>query len=310
MLAADQQPAPGSGRELTDTGTQRIYILPTGFGLVYAVLVGGMLLGSLNYNNNLGLLLSFLLIGQGLVAMIHTWRNLRGLRLSPRRAPSIFAGGVASFPLQVAAADCRRHLGILIETQGSGAFLDLGPGQDTEIRLSVQAHRRGQLVLGRLRVSTRFPLGLFRAWSDLDPGGHCLVYPRPTARGSPQAFADGHNDRAGGHGQGAEDFVGLRSYRAGDSPRQIDWKALARERGLLAKQFTGSRSEQLWVDWDSCPGLPTEARLSRLCRGVLDADAGISEYGLRMPGSLIPPARGVVHQSRCLAALARFGEPP
>jgi len=305
-------PAPLTPEQaVSDTCSHRIYILPTRFGLVYFALVAGMLLGSLNYSNNLGLVLGFLLIGQGLVGMIHTWRNLRGIRVSAGRAQAVFAGREASFPLYVGASDDRTHSGISIGARIGGAYLDLAPGGEAEIRLLVQAPRRGVLALGGLRLCTRFPLGLFCAWSHLDFGSSCLVYPRPADRASLHAVEGAGSGRPSGQSPGAEDFLGLRSYRAGDSLRQIDWKALARERGLLAKQFGSGRSERLWADWDAWPGLSVESRLSRLCRGILDAEeAGIAEYGLRLPGREIAPSRGPVHQARCLAALARFGSTP
>ncbi len=54
----------------------RIYILPTGLGVAFGVMLFAMLLGSLNYANNLGLALTFLLAALALVAMHACPRNL------------------------------------------------------------------------------------------------------------------------------------------------------------------------------------------------------------------------------------------
>jgi len=80
---------------------RRIYILPTGYGILFAILLLLMLLGSINYANNLGFLLTFLLVGLGLVTMLHTWRNLVGLALNSGRATPVFAGEDAYFEIQL-----------------------------------------------------------------------------------------------------------------------------------------------------------------------------------------------------------------
>lgn len=65
---------------------RRIYILPTGFGLLYALLVFGMLLGSMNYSNSMGFMLTFLLGALFLLAMHHTHRNILDLVVERGRA--------------------------------------------------------------------------------------------------------------------------------------------------------------------------------------------------------------------------------
>jgi uncharacterized protein (DUF58 family) len=289
----------------TLSNPRRLYILPTGFGLVFAILVGGMLIGSLNYNSNLGFLLSFLLIGLALLAMLRTWRNLYGLTIAPERTEGVFAGRTARFPLRL---EGRGRSGIELQTSDSArpvcTELD-DPVQTMWLERSVA--QRGILPLGRVKVSTRYPLGLFQAWAYVEPQSQVLVYPRPARRqrlGLPPEYRP---SKLGDRGVGTDDFVGLRAYHPGESPGHIDWKALARERGLLSKQFGGDRSDQLWIDWDAWSMRPTEERLSHMCRDVLDASAAQVSYGLRLPGQEIPPARGVAHRRLCLGALARFG---
>jgi uncharacterized protein (DUF58 family) len=111
---------------------------------------------------------------------------------------------------------------------------------------------------------------------------------------------------SGDKGRGVDDFAGFRPYRPGDSPRHLFWKAVAREQPLLAKQFGGDRTDELWLDWRDLEFLDTEARLSQLCRWVLDADQNWQWYGMRLPGVEIAVASGDAHKQRCLEALARF----
>jgi uncharacterized protein (DUF58 family) len=108
---------------------------------------------------------------------------------------------------------------------------------------------------------------------------------------------------------GDEEFNMLRAYRAGDPPRQIAWKALAREQGLLTKEFSAMASSELWLDWDDAHAADTEARLSILAHWVLQAEDYGQSFGLRLPGTSIPPNRGESHRTRCLEALALFESP-
>ena len=83
----------------------------------------------------------------------------------------------------------------------------------------------------------------------------------------------------------------------------------AREQGLHTKLFGGDRAEQRWLDWQTLQG-QSEQRLSQLTRGVLDAVEQQLEYGLRIPGTELQPARGQAHRHACLRQLALYGETP
>ena len=290
-------------------GRRGIYILPTRYGVLFAAVLLLMLVGSINYANNPGYLITFLLCGLGLVAMLHTHRNLLGLGISARKAPPVFAGEPACFVLHLDNPGCRSRFGIQI-TRAGGVDLaaDLAAGEAGRVCLCLPTERRGDLALGRLTIHTRFPLGLLRAWAYLDSDLQCLVYPRPSGFDSPPLAPAHGSHLAGDQGLGHDDFAGLRAYRVGDPPRHVHWKSAARDLELRTKQYGGERSSQLWLEWEALPGLDTEQRLSRLCRAVLTADESPWPYGLRLPGAELPLGAGVAHRHACLAALARFGQ--
>ncbi|MEW7979426.1 MAG: DUF58 domain-containing protein [Candidatus Sedimenticola endophacoides] len=268
-----------------------------------------MLIGSINYANNLGFLLTFLLTGLGVVAIYHTWANLAWVELFPGRCEPVFAGQQAHFEIRLENRRRTPRPGIQLQLGASDpATCDL-TGQTTLI-LPLASTRRGHLTLPRFTLSTRYPMGLLRAWTYIELDQCCLVYPRPGPRIPAADTPDYSRSQRGDRGVGVGDFVGLRPYRDGDSIKHIHWKALARERGLLTKQFGGDRSERRWLDWDALAGLDTEQRLSALCRGVIDATQQQLEYGLRLPGTEIPPGRDPAHRQRCLRALALYGEQP
>jgi uncharacterized protein (DUF58 family) len=286
-----------------------VYILPTGMGLTFAAVLLLMLLGSLNYQNNLGLLFSFLTISVGLVAMHHTWLNVRGLSVTAHGGPPVFAGDEAQFNVGLINPGGGRRPDLQAFTGSARSPVkDLEGGGDALLTLKLRTAQRGRLPLGRIRLQTRYPLGLFRAWCYVDTGPAVTVYPRPARRGpAPAPVPAYRHASAGDRGVGADDFLGLRGYRPGDSPRQLDWKAFGRERGLVVKQFGGDRADQVWLEWERLPAADPETRLSLLCRQVLDAAQSDLTFALQLPGTEVPMGHGEAHKHRCLEALAGFG---
>jgi uncharacterized protein (DUF58 family) len=288
-------------------GHRRVYIVPTRLGWIYAATLGVLLVGSINYALQLGFVLTFVLAGTGIAGMVHTTRNLARLAASAGRAEPVFAGEAARFRLLLDNRARYDRPALLVRHAGSGAqvVLDLAAGALGEAVLAVPAQERGWMPLGRVMIETRFPLGLFRAWSYVEPDARCLVYPRPerTPLPAPAAAAAAGASRA--QAQGSDDFSGLRAYQLSDSPRHVAWKAAARSGDMLTKQFSGAAGVELWLDWSQLPGaLEPEQRLSRLAGWVLAAEQAGAAYGLRLPGLELAPGRGEPHRSACLQALA------
>ncbi|WP_263769252.1 DUF58 domain-containing protein [Propionivibrio soli] len=293
---------------------RRVFIVPSRGGLLFAIVLAAMLLGAINYTLSLGHALVFLLASLGLVTMVHTFRNLAGLHITPGHPDPVFAGETARFPLVLDShsAHWRRSLELAFGTH-DGAFASIPPGERAVIEVPYPAPRRGRLRPGRLTLSTRYPLGLFRAWAYPHPRLECLVYPKPIETPLPTPLAVSH---AGQHhgGSGQEDFTGLRERQPSDSPRHIAWKAVARDmeqRPLLTKQFAGGAAEELWFDLDqTSPDMPLETRLSVLTGWVLAAEQVQLRYGVRLPGRRVLPEQGPSHRDVCLEALALYGEEP
>jgi uncharacterized protein (DUF58 family) len=288
-------------------GHRRVYIVPTRLGWMFGATLGLLLLGAINYSLALGFALTFALAGVGLAGMVHTARNLALLAVSARRAEPVFAGETAQFHLQLdnrapfdRPAILARHL-----ASGSQVVVHVAAGATTDVALAVPAIRRGRLALGRVMLESRFPLGLFRAWSYVEPDTACIVYPRPEHRPLPPSGSDAGSGSERVSRHGSDDFSGLRGYQRADSPRHVAWKAFARSDALLTKQFSAGAAAELWLDWALLPAaLDAEARLSRLTGWVLAAQRSGASYGLRLPGREIGLGRGDAHRADCLQALA------
>lgn len=300
-------------RDLVEHGTvtlgqRRVMIIPTRSGFVFALVLLAMLIGAINYQNSLAFALTFLLAGLAFISMVHAVRNLYGLRIQAGHPRSTFVGEQAHFPIYVEnSGDLQRiALKIYLPEQPPLVF-DLEENGGRWLELAMPAIRRGRLISGRITLYSRFPLGLFHAWSYIHLQMNCLVYPRPAVERELPALSAQAEGSGESRQRGNDDFTSLRPYHLGDSMRHVHWKALAREQGMQTKLFGGGSNEELWLHWEQWGNLAVETRLSRLTRQVLEADGLGLAYGLQLPDKTIPPSRGDAHRHRCLEALALFG---
>ncbi|MDD2699965.1 MAG: DUF58 domain-containing protein [Sideroxydans sp.] len=301
-------------RRTVETGTvqlnqRRIYILPTRQFFAFAFVLILMLLGDINYNLSLGYVLTFLLATTGGLSMLYAFRNMAQLEVHAGYVEPVFAGEQARFVFHFNNPGSQpRHQIQLHDDDGHETVFDLPPQLSSPVELALPATQRGWLDSGRLTLYTRFPLGLFNAWSYIHFDVGALVYPRPAPpQALPVAAAPDGNGKTTIRGD--DDFAGLRNYVPGDAMPRIAWKALAREQGLQVKEFSAQQGQQLWLDWSQLPDIAQERKLELLTRWVLDADAQGLQYGLRLPDGEVLPQHGPSHRAECLRRLALFGMP-
>ncbi len=303
----------------TQLSRRHIYILPTRFSWLYAVLLVALLTGSINYSLSLGFAMTFLLTGLGLVSMLHSWRNLANLKISALRAQPVFAGEEAIFELSVLEESNRARYAIKAtlthhnnifthmhsDDIANGDLQDISALSHSVFKLALASQQRGWLKAPRITFSTEFPVSLFYVWAYAKIEAQCLIYPAPSLHSpiNPSATVQGFGGKNQAQ-QGDDDFVGHRNYQFGDSPKRVDWKASSREQGLLTKLFQGEATSTLWLDFAATTGDNIELRISQLTRWVLDAKNSGSKYGLRLPNLSITPNTGLAHFHQCLAALA------
>jgi hypothetical protein len=271
----------------------RVYILPTRQGYLLLLILLAMLLGSINYSNNMAFLLTFLIAGIGHNAMWYTHRNLLGLRVKALPILPVFAGQSAT--VQVRAEDDagrdREALHLTIGAHHSrSAHLEANGSAVIEIPLDPLP--RGRHELPRQRIATRYPLGLLEAWTWLTLDTEVLVYPRPIA-GTPVVLApdasQGEQAETRATLEGAPDEI--RDYQPGDPPARIAWKAVARTGRLMVRDASIGEGTPVWLDWEHLPGTDIELRLSILCHEVLAANAGAICLGCACPGRASAPAQ-------------------
>lgn len=295
---------------------RRVFILPTRPGLMFGVVLILLFLGSVNYNLSLGFALTFMIAACAVIDLHLTFRNLAHLHLSAGRATSVFAGEDAQFELHL--INRRKHDRFAIWVGFVGPDLpellqpiDVAGNATSSVTLTSSTTERGWMAAPRVRLDTRFPLGLLRAWSYWRPDVKALVYPFPEEHAPPLPMA-GEEKEDGNGAAGHDDFAGVRAYQAGDSIKQLAWKQIAKidlESGgtLVTKHFAGGSASELFLDLNSLPRLmDVELKLSRMTRWVLEAERRGLPYSFRVGELSSGPAVGAAHQTACLRALALY----
>jgi uncharacterized protein (DUF58 family) len=298
--------------------TQRnVYILPTRAGAMFAFTLLVLLLASINYQLNLGYLLTFLLAGSGVVSMHLTHNTLRGLTLHLKPPQPVYAGEAALLDAVLTSPGTPRFgIGLrVVAADGAPArsaaisWINVPAGGQASAHVSFVPESRGLHEVPTLSAETRFPLGLFRAWTVWRPAAQLLVYPRPERPAAPLPPA---RPVPGGPSQVRQadggEIEGVRGYRRGDPLKLVVWKKAAKalETGgeLVSRDTSASSHHELVLDWRGCGALAPEERLSRLTAWVLAAHRAGDDFALTLPGADIEPADGDAHRRRCLEALA------
>ncbi len=289
-----------------------IYILPTRAGWMFALTLLVLMIASVNYQLNLGYVLTFLLAGSGIVSMHHTHATLRGLTLHLRPMAPAFAATPAGLDVVLTSPSSARYgigLRLLDAAAATLVWTDVPAGGQATTHVTFVPPRRGRHAAPTLSAETRFPLGLFRAWTVWRPAAELLVYPKLEAQPPPlpaaRAIAGGPTSSRSSDGGEIE---GVRAYRRGDPMKVIAWKkaAQALETGaeLVSRDTSVSARRELWLDEETCGALAAEDRLSRLAAWVMAAARVEVEYGLRLSSGTVEPGDGEGQRLRCLEALA------
>ncbi|MES2283667.1 MAG: DUF58 domain-containing protein [Pseudomonadota bacterium] len=307
--------------------TQRtVYILPTRPGLMLGVTLLTLLVASINYQLNLGYLLTFLLAGSAVVGMHVCHGTLRGLAMNLTAPPAQYAGATATFDVRLTnkRRSIRHGIGLsVLNRLGAGAkeakeahwaWTDVPAQGSSTVQVGFTPPSRGLHRLPTLTAETRFPLGTFRVWTVWRPAAQILVYPAPELHAPPLPPGE---PRSGGaatatQSQSSGEFDGVRGYRRGDPMKLVVWKkatragehSMSEDGGLIVRDTQQAQRHELWLDFKHAGSQGVEHSLSRLCAWVLRADKLGLDYGLRLPSVEVKPSSGEAHKRRCLEVLA------
>jgi len=307
---------------------RRIFILPTAAGLFFGFSLMLMLVASLNFNNNMGLMLTFWAMGLAQVLLLATFLNLLNIRLTGLHAEPVHAGDPARVQLKLKAPEKRSGIHLSWSPAGkrkTGRKADARPfggGTRTEtgvttaidssgstVVLPLATSQRGWKNIPRLKICTRHPAGLFTAWVYARPRQKILVYPQAEINAPPWAL-NAHGEGVTWHHTSGDDFDGVRPYQYGDPLRLVAWKRSAQAHDLVSREYHSNSGERVSLDWSQVQHLPLEQAVSRLTAWVIKADGAGLNYCLKLPGFDSGDGQGHTHRHHCLRALATHGLRP
>ncbi len=300
------------------TLTQRnVYILPTGPGFMLGITLLVLLVASINYQLNLGYVLTFLLAGSAVVGMHVCHGTLRGLTMHLIAPEPTFAGASVAIGITLSSTrrSVRHGIGLAVLGTEHWSLTDVPAQGSARVQVAFTPTQRGRQPLPALTAETRFPLGTFRVWTIWRPAARVVVYPKPEAH--PPPLPPGQAQSAGGTARarhlGSGEYDGVRAYRRGDPLKQVVWKKAAKADELVSRDSEALQRLELWLDLAQTgiagallPGAAQEQALSRLCAWVRLADQRELRFGLRLGQQTLAPASGEAHLRACLQALALY----
>lgn len=323
MSAAPARLSPIGAEPQTKTAWRRlrdVLRLPrslrfTPSGRTYVIVTLGVGLGALNTGNNLLYLVLGLLLSLIVVSGVLSERCLRGLRVRRIGAEAAFAGEPFAFRWALSRAGGHSFALEISETNGAldgrGLLAHLPPGEEVVVRADLLAERRGPYVLSAIRVTTRFPFGLFAKSRVFELPATLVVYPRRVAPRPPTDVpaegADGAFSRARQPG-GAGDVMGLAPLREGDDARRIHWARSAALGQLVRLERERDERRTYLLKLGAAQVTP---KLERECEELAATARHLlshgHEVGLETVEAKLRPSAGPSQERRILRALALAG---
>jgi uncharacterized protein (DUF58 family) len=286
-------------------------------GRAYLLLTFGVGFAAVNTGNNLLFLSLGVLLSLILLSGILSESALRGLSVRLRPPLELRAGQATWLALEVRNANrIFPSVGVRAELEAD-AFLESAPahlfflpaGHSQTLRLRGTPARRGLLEVREVRLSTRYPFGIFLKTRRLEVHAALLAWPARARPDRPQAEAQGWQERGLARRRGGGDELhALRPYRQGDEARHIHWRRSLRVGRLLLaeREHPGGRLVRLRLALGPEAEKAYEAAISTLGSTAEVALARGDVVRVEGPGLCLPPLAGPGARRTLLAALARL----
>ncbi len=282
-----------------------IYILPTKFGFLFGLILVAMLVGSINYEINMGFLLTFLFSAIFFIGMLQSYKNFNTVTLAPQPIKPVFASENVTVNFLSLSKHITFNTAIQIEKQQ--AYHNLN--EKSLVPITIKGYKRGIYRINKIKLFSIYPMGHFYVWSWFKTDLEIIVYPQPKAISNTEQISK--TNKVGENSsqrKGSDELYSYKHYQAGDPIQRIAWKKTAQTGKLHSKEMSKLISDDYYIDWHQFSHLATEERLSLMCHLVLDAHNRNEMYGLILPDVEINPEHSEQHKHACLKELASFGD--
>lgn len=289
-------------------------------GLMFSLGTFAVGFAALNTGNNLLYLLLGAMLGFIAVSGWLSEQAIRGLEIERHLPRAVTVGQDLRIGYRI--TNHKPKLPSLAVELTEGALLGrafvahVPPGGTAEARSLNSFVRRGIYPLRILTLSTSFPFGLFLKERDIELPGEVVVWPRTDRAVRTPRSAGGSAPRAGSVARGSVghrgEYRSLRSYRAGDDPRDIHWRSSARLREPVLREYERDGARTRWICLDVRREPSEAAEVSVEVAAALAARAAGEghPFALVAGDARVDPGQGAGQLERVLDVLARVDFSP
>ena len=285
--------------------SKNVYIIPSSFGWAYAFVLLTLFFGAINYQVSLAFLMVFLIALMGLGSAWQGHANLKGLTIKLVSIDDTYEGKPAKINLLIFSQQKRFNLEFQVDKQASVTLENIET-QPLPCSLLLETNKRGYFTLPPLKISSVFPLGLFKVWGYVYFEGKYYVYPEPL---NPDFWPDPvpslHNNPQ--ELVGDDEVYDLKQVEnPWAQPNLIAWKIAAKDQGWYVKTMNKPTGNYWLFKLDDLKEKNLEKKLRYLSYWLLTAEQQGDFYSLQLNNAPTKFGRGNQHLQRCLRQLAIY----
>jgi uncharacterized protein (DUF58 family) len=294
--------------------TKRIFIIPTLYGVYFLLTLFVLFLISLSFGHSLAFTTTFIFFSLIMVSAHFTNYNINKVEILSIKAKRVVAGEVGSFEVLVHNNSNKWRFDLLLSFvhTGESELFTLAPFEKRVIKLSSFLSLRGLYQVEKMRVYTTFPFGLFYSWSFKEVLSSFICLPKSSQENLELPHMQSHaleaGDKEAASLGGSDEFLGHINYRSGMPPKGIDWKAFARGRGKLFKQFIEYGGSRLIIDFNHVSG-NLEEKIEKVSNLIEKAEQEGAVYSFSSEAQEPIYGRGEVFKIKLLEELALYKSP-
>ena len=270
-----------------------------------------LLIMAIGYANNLLYFFVFMLISMALTGMWLTNKNVEALQVTSLATEGFHAGEDNELAITVTNQDKKLVLWDL-EIRFSNEHEKAGEVFASEVQFEKKyflpwtPSMRGAQQIPRLRIESRFPFKMLRAWKYYDESTQVIVYPQrkgidriPELQGRQSE----NEAQAQAHEEGL--FRDFRDFQKSDPPQRIDWKRSLKHQKHLVKNFETSGENKVRLDWQQTDFIADfEQRISQLAHWIHLCQQRNELYSLKINKDETEFSSSTAHHQFCMQKLA------
>lgn len=291
---------------------QNTFIMPTRFGWsIIGVTLCLFVLGT-NYQNNVILAVSYLLVSIVLLAIFHNYFFFIQHQIKLEPIDADFAN--RRLKLRGTIFSQGRYLGGEIKLQCARSSYRLKVTATAEIpqtfEMKLPKFKRGIHELPVINASASYGFGFFYCWSYILYKTSLTVY--PGIERVPVILHNKTNREKGSVKSStqlaeSDNLQGIRPYVKTDPIHHVSWKHVAKGQGMVSKDFVEKAGASGWLKMSDYADLDTERALKILCFQIQELSKSNVIFGLDLGTTKIMPNSGNRHLDECLLHLAAYG---